>query len=111
MCTRNTEIQKEINLETIETKVKNKKTNKQIYMYVLHVITFLLLPRSGSLCLMLMTLSIFSDTCQKKKDPNLASPSDARMYLKSRKRKPGRNYKSTADVVQKRIVSLSYREV
>ncbi|KAK1388128.1 hypothetical protein POM88_016306 [Heracleum sosnowskyi] len=42
----------------------------------------------------------------KNKNPDLASPSNARIYLKSRKRKPGRKYKSSGDVVQKRIEDI-----
>lgn len=47
-----------------------------------------------------------SNTCQKNKDPNNASPSDAKMFFKSRKRKPGRKYKSNPDEINKKLVSL-----
>ncbi|KAL8108988.1 hypothetical protein AgCh_025182 [Apium graveolens] len=51
-----------------------------------------------------MMLKYWSDDAVKKeKDPNHNSPSDAKIYTKSRKRKLGRKYKATTDVVQKKI--------
>ena len=46
-------------------------------------------------------------TCQKNENPNLESPCDADVHLKSRKRKPGKKYKSNAKAVKKQIVSIS----
>ncbi|KAL6580881.1 hypothetical protein OROMI_006804 [Orobanche minor] len=39
----------------------------------------------------------------KKQDPNLASPSRARVYFKSRKHKERRKYKTNRDAIKKRV--------
>ncbi|KAL6571205.1 hypothetical protein OROHE_002848 [Orobanche hederae] len=45
----------------------------------------------------------------KKQDPNLASPSRARVYFKSRKHKEGRKYKTNRDAIKK-IINYAMRE-
>ncbi|KAL6584645.1 hypothetical protein OROMI_003934 [Orobanche minor] len=40
----------------------------------------------------------------KKQDPNLASPSRARVYFKSRKHKEGRKYKTDRDAIKKELI-------
>ncbi|KAL6543460.1 hypothetical protein OROHE_010082 [Orobanche hederae] len=42
----------------------------------------------------------------KKQDPNMASPSRARVYFKSRKHKEGRKYKTNRDAIKKRIETI-----
>uniref|UniRef100_A0A166G3W6 Uncharacterized protein n=1 Tax=Daucus carota subsp. sativus TaxID=79200 RepID=A0A166G3W6_DAUCS len=41
----------------------------------------------------------------KNENPNLESPCDADVYLKNRKRKPGKKYKSNAKAVKKQIIT------
>ncbi|KAL6527980.1 hypothetical protein OROHE_014930 [Orobanche hederae] len=47
----------------------------------------------------------------KKQDPNLASPSRARVYFKSRKYKEGHKYKTNRDAIKKRIVNYLNSEL
>lgn len=53
---------------------------------------------------LLSSVSYFNFS-QKKKDPNQGEPSDAQVYLETRERKTGRDYKTTK-IVDKRIVNI-----
>lgn len=49
---------------------------------------------------------ILSNTLQKNSDPEQAPPSAANVFLETRKRKPGRKYKTNTDVLERKFVSF-----
>ncbi|KAL6582243.1 hypothetical protein OROMI_006257 [Orobanche minor] len=91
-----------------EAKIDNVITQSAVIHMLEECAGLHLFESWGSKKLFELGLPIMKSThiIKKKQDPNLASPSRARVYFKSRRHKEGRKYKTNRDAINKRIARL-----